>query len=68
MIITEPNTLVSRVHDRMPVLPAEKQLEPWLNGDAGVEYLKPARNDFVQAWPVSKRVNNSKARRPTIRR
>ena len=68
LIITEPDTMVSRVHDRMLVLRTEKQLEPWLSGDAGVEYLKPARNDFVQAWPVSKRVNKSKARRPTIRR
>ena len=45
----------------MPVLLTEKQFEPWLSGDAGVEYLKPARNDFLQSWPVSKRVNSSKA-------
>jgi hypothetical protein len=29
--------------------------------DAGVEYLRPAPNDLLQRWPVSKRVNSSKA-------
>jgi hypothetical protein len=47
--------------DRMPVLLAEKDFEPWLSGEAGVELLKPAPNDLLQRWPVSKRVNSSKA-------
>jgi putative SOS response-associated peptidase YedK len=45
----------------MPVLLAEKDFEPWLNGAAGVGLLKPAAEDMLQRWPVSKRVNNSKA-------
>ena len=46
----------------MPVLLTEKQFEPWLSGEAGAEYLKPAGNDMLlQMWPVSKRVNSSKA-------
>ena len=61
MIITEPNKFVAEVHDRMPVLLTEKQFDPWLSGEAGVEYLKPAPNDFLQKWPVSKRVNSSRA-------
>ena len=61
MIITEPNEFVAEVHDRMPVLLTEKQFDPWLSGEAGVEYLKPAPNDFLQKWPVSKRVNSSRA-------
>lgn len=61
MIITEPNQFVAEVHDRMPVLLTEKQFDPWLSGEAGVEYLKPAPNDFLQKWPVSKRVNSSRA-------
>jgi putative SOS response-associated peptidase YedK len=28
---------------------------------AGAELLKPAPNDYLQRWPVSKRVNSSKA-------
>ncbi len=42
MIITEPNQFVAEVHDRMPVLLTEDQFEPWLSGEAGIEYLKPA--------------------------
>jgi putative SOS response-associated peptidase YedK len=61
MIITEPNKFVAEVHDRMPVLLAEKDFEPWLSGKAGLELLKPAPNDLLQKWPVSKRVNSSRA-------
>ena len=39
----------------------EGQFAPWLSGEAGAEILKPVPNDFLQRWPVSKRVNSSKA-------
>jgi putative SOS response-associated peptidase YedK len=61
MIITEPNEFVAEVHDRMPVLLGEGQFDQWLSGKAGIEYLKPAANDLLQKWPVSKRVNSSRA-------
>ncbi len=61
MIVTGPNDFVAEVHDRMPVLLAERQFEPWLSGQAGQEFLKPPPNDFLQKWPVSKRVNSSRA-------
>jgi SOS response associated peptidase (SRAP) len=56
-----PNDFVAEVHDRMPVLLTKEQFAPWLTGEAGAEYLKPASNDYLQRWPVSKRVNSSKA-------
>ena len=58
MIITEPNKFVAEVHDRMPVLLAEKDYEPWLSGKVGLELLKPADENVLQKWPVSKRVNS----------
>jgi len=61
MIITEPNKFVAEVHDRMPVLLPEDQFEPWLGGEAGLEVLKPAAEELLQRWPVSKRVNSSRA-------
>jgi putative SOS response-associated peptidase YedK len=61
MIITTPNDFVAEVHDRMPVLLANKDFEPWLSGKAGLELLKAAPNDVLQRWPVSKRVNSSRA-------
>jgi putative SOS response-associated peptidase YedK len=60
MIITEPNEFVAEVHDRMPVLLTEDLFAPWLSGEMGTEMLKPAPNDYLQRWPVSKRVNSSK--------
>ena len=61
MIICGPNKFVAEVHDRMPVLLAERDFEPWLGDEAGLELLNPAPNDLLQKWPVSKRVNSSRA-------
>ena len=61
MIITEPNDFAAEIHDRMPVFLTEQQFAPWLSGEAGAGILKPVPNDYLQRWPVSKRVNSSKA-------
>jgi putative SOS response-associated peptidase YedK len=61
MIITNANELASKIHDRMPVLLQPKDFDGWLVGNAGTELLKPAANDYLQAWPVSRRVNSSRA-------
>jgi putative SOS response-associated peptidase YedK len=61
MVIAKPNDFVAEVHDRMPVLLTEDQFTPWLSGEAGREVLKPVPNDYLRRWPVSKRVNSSKA-------
>lgn len=61
MIITEPNKVAAKVHDRMPVLLSPNQFASWLSGEAGTEILKPASERTLQLWPVSKRVNSSRA-------
>jgi putative SOS response-associated peptidase YedK len=61
MIITDANDFVGEVHDRMPVVLEPDQFESWLSGSAGLEVLKPAANDVLQKWPVSTRVNSSRA-------
>lgn len=61
MLITAPNEYVAEVHDRMPVLLGQDKFQLWLSGDAGKEILLPAPNDYLQRWPVSQRVNSSKA-------
>jgi putative SOS response-associated peptidase YedK len=60
MIITEPNKLAAEVHDRMPVILERADFGPWLS-DGGTALLKPAANDVLQRWPVSRRVNSSRA-------
>jgi putative SOS response-associated peptidase YedK len=54
IIITEPNATVAEVHDRMPVILAERDFEPWISGEAGIELLQPAPDDLLQRWPVTK--------------
>jgi putative SOS response-associated peptidase YedK len=61
MVITDANEFVAEVHDRMPAVLEPDQFEPWLSGNPGIELLKPAANDVLQGWPVSKRVNSSRA-------
>ena len=59
LIVTAPNDFTRRIHDRMPALLGHHELDAWLTGKAGVELLRPARNDLLRMWPVSKRVNVS---------
>lgn len=61
MIITEPNKFVAEVHERMPLILRPDQFDDWLSGKAGKETLVPAAEDALQKWPVSKRVNSSRA-------
>lgn len=61
MLITGPNMFVQDYHDRMPVLLQPEQIDGWLSGEIGKEALAPAREGVLQAWPVSRRVNSSRA-------
>ena len=45
----------------MPVVLEPDQFTPWLENEAGPEILAPAAEGVLQRWPVSKRVNSSKA-------
>jgi putative SOS response-associated peptidase YedK len=59
MIVTVANEIASRVHDRMPVFLAGDNFASWLDGSASAGLLRPAPEDLLQVWPVSKRVNRS---------
>jgi hypothetical protein len=61
MVITNAYAFVGDLHDRMPVILESDHFEPWLTGAAGIELLKPAADDVLRRWPVSKRVNSSRA-------
>lgn len=60
MIIVAPNEFTAEVHDRMPVVLEQEDFACWLE-QGGTDLLKPAANDILQRWPVSKRVNSSRA-------
>ncbi len=57
VIITEANSFIGAIHDRMPVLLDEEGAAAWLSGDAGLELLKSAPDDVLRMWPVSRRVS-----------
>jgi putative SOS response-associated peptidase YedK len=63
MVITEPNKFIAEVHDRMPVILESEHFEQWTFGDAkdAAALMRPASEDVLQKWPVSKRVNSSRA-------
>jgi len=63
MVITKPNKFVSEVHNRMPVILDKKDFEQWERGDVkdATSLMTPADDDVLQKWPVSKRVNSSRA-------
>jgi putative SOS response-associated peptidase YedK len=57
MIITEANSFISAIHDRIPVLLDRESADAWLSGEAGTELLKPAPDGALRMWPVSRRVS-----------
>jgi putative SOS response-associated peptidase YedK len=59
MIITAANSFMRSVHHQMPALLPEKEFEPWLNGTASTEVLKPADEDYLRMYPVSSHANYS---------
>jgi putative SOS response-associated peptidase YedK len=60
VIVTNANALAAKVHNRMPVLLQPQDFDNWLSGTAGAELLKAAAGDYLQTWPVSRRVNSSR--------
>jgi SOS response associated peptidase (SRAP) len=59
LIVTAANDFTAQLNDRMPVLLDRQDQDAWLSGKAGVELLRPAPNDLLRMWPVSKWVNAS---------
>jgi len=43
----------------MPVILDEEDFEPWLISVAGAELLRPAAEERLRMWPVSRRINKS---------
>jgi putative SOS response-associated peptidase YedK len=59
IITCPPNELVAPVHDRMPVILAPADFERWLDPESGGrELLRPCPAEWLEAVPVSPRVNS----------
>jgi putative SOS response-associated peptidase YedK len=61
IVVTAANALTRAIHDRMPVLLEPGDFAAWLGGAGGTSLLRPARDDRLRMWPVSRRVNRAGA-------
>jgi putative SOS response-associated peptidase YedK len=59
IIVTDANKLTETIHNRMPVVLDNADVRPWLSGRGGTELLRPAGEDRLRMWPVSRRVNKT---------
>jgi putative SOS response-associated peptidase YedK len=59
IIVTAANAFMRSIHDRMPVLLEPADVSAWLGGAAGAGLLRPAAEDRLHMWPVSRRVNRA---------
>lgn len=70
IITTDPNSLVERMHDRMPVILEARDYARWLDpGDPKrppIDLLRPLTPEKMEAWPVSERVGNVKNDDPAL--
>ena len=61
MIVQSANPFMAVIHDRMPVFLDPEDIGGWLTGTVGLDALRPANSDLLQAWLVSRRVNKTGA-------
>lgn len=67
IMTTEPNELMARIHNRMPVILGQDDHDRWLDLDAdAVDVLKPCPADWLEAYPVDKRVGNVRNNDPDL--
>lgn len=71
IITCPPNELIAPIHDRMPVIFDKDSLWKWLQ-PAPVEelekQLQPYPSDLMQAYPISKMINNAQFDSPEVLR
>ncbi|MEZ5341619.1 MAG: SOS response-associated peptidase family protein [Acidimicrobiales bacterium] len=62
LLTCAPNDLMSKIHDRMPVLLPPGEWDRWLHPDTDVDSLRdllvPAPNDLLTMHPVTTLVNS----------
>lgn len=61
VITTDPNEVMSPIHDRMPVIVAPEHWQDWLSApmEAVAPLVMPCDANLLQAWPVDRRVSKT---------
>ncbi len=67
LITTQPNAIVSVIHDRMPAILREVDEDAWLNAepDVAATLLTPFAGE-MRSWPVSRRLNSAHVDEPSL--
>ena len=58
VVTTDANAPMRAVHDRMPVVLAPDDWAAWLEDEDPARLMRPAPDDLLRFWPVSKAVNS----------
>ncbi|MBN1168635.1 SOS response-associated peptidase [Candidatus Woesebacteria bacterium] len=70
ILTTKPNSLVAKIHNRMPVILQEENEDLWLNSSASLndllKVLKPYSAKPMTAHKISKKVNSPRNDYPSI--
>ena len=68
ILTTAANAFMRRIHDRMPVVLESDTWPLWLGEREGSarELLRPASEDVLRRWPVSRDVNSPRHDRPDL--
>jgi putative SOS response-associated peptidase YedK len=71
MMTCGPNKVMGEIHDRMPVILAEKDWPRWLGEEPATEQellalLKPCPDEALKIWPVDNKVGNVRNTGPEL--
>lgn len=66
IVTTEPNSMMSAIHDRMPVVLQPIDYAAWLEADDPKDLLKPAHNERLFAYPVGAAVGKVSNNDPSL--
>ncbi len=62
ILTTDANTLMARIHDRMPVIIDPRHYNEWLDARTPApalrDLMQPCPSEWLDAYPISLRVNN----------
>lgn len=68
IVTTEANGMMAALHNRMPVILDAQDFDWWMSGDVREvgQLLQPCPSEWLQAYPVSRQVNNSRHQGPEL--
>lgn len=62
ILTTDPNALMAGIHDRMPVIIGPEAYDAWLDARTPApalrDLMQPCPSEWLEAYPISLRVNN----------